>query len=558
MPQDPFAIATAGLALALLLSIWIGLAARAEASGLRREADRATALDHELRGQRDAHGDARNRASGLAQAVDGLRERLDAAERQRAELACTANGERAALAGRLDVARREIGDLRVANERLGRDLAARIAAHDAETALLRDMREGMADRFKALADATLRDHGERFGALNRERMEALLRPMREQVDHFQTELREAHGGAARDRERLKAEIEALSRRSEDVSREAVALTRALKGDKQRQGAWGEMILGRVLEASGLTEGREYETQPTVRDRDGGHRRPDVLVRLPGGKVVVIDAKVSLVAYEASANAADEAERAAKIRAHAAAVRAHVDALARRDYAGMVEGAVDYVVMFLPVEGALCAALEGQDDLTSHAMRHRAGIATPTTLMMALRTISYVWKVERRESNAEEIARRAGLLFDKMAGVVEAFQRVGEHLGRAQSERGRALDRLSRGGGNVLGQFDRLRDLGARTSKPLPAPFDRAAGAPGRSDRSTASLRLTAGRRAQGLPAGWSSVFGGNRSSGSTSVSVVTEFGSWVVPIGLSAGTIFGSRPCPGSEDRLSRMVMAVS
>ncbi|UWQ20021.1 DNA recombination protein RmuC [Jannaschia sp. W003] len=471
MSDSVFFAALLGMGALLLALVWLTASARAACAGLGRDLeamraerdahrDRCGALEGEAREARDAHGAARGDVSRLEQTERHLREVVERLERDAGGLEAT-----------LEAARGEVKRLEVANGRLEADLAARRRAHDEEVALLKEIRDDMANRFKTLADATLREHGDRFGALNQERMAALLKPMREQVDHFQRELREAHTGAAKDRERLKSEIDQLTRRSEEVSREAVALTNALKGEKQRQGAWGEMILERLLEDSGLEKGREYETQFSVTDADGGRRRPDVVVRLPGDKAVVIDAKVSLVAYEAAVNAEGEEERARQMRAHLAATRAHIDELARRDYAALVSGSVDYVLMFMPVEGALAAALAEQPDLTAYAMSRRVGIATPTTLMMALRTIQHVWAVETRQRNAEDIARRAGLLHDKMAGVVEAFEKVGDHLGRAQSEHATALERLSRGNGNVLGQFDKLRRLGARTGKTLAKDFD---------------------------------------------------------------------------------------
>ena len=484
MPLETAAIVAAAVAalVACLLAILL-VRARAEAAARARECEGLRAhrdgLDGELRGERDGHGAARGDAARLTAMVEGLERQIEAAAADRRAFAAQAHEERAALDAKLDAARGEVERLRVANEGLQARLDARIAAHDAEVALLKELRDDMADRFKALADRTLADHGTRFGTLNHERMTALLKPMSEQVERFQAELREAHVGAAKDRERLKTEIEQLTRRSEEVSREAVALTQALKGEKQKQGAWGEMILERLLEDSGLTEGREYETQLSVRDEEGGRRRPDVVVRLPGGKVVVIDAKVSLVAYEAAVNADDEGERERQGRAHVAALRAHIDELARRDYASLVDGAVDYTLMFLPVEGALAAALQMQGDLTAYAIAKRVGIATPTTLMMALRTIQHVWAVETRQRNAEEIARRAGLLHDKMAGVLDAFTKVGRALDAAQSEHAEAMQRLSTGRGNVIGQFDTLRRLGARATRDIATPFeaeDDAAGA----------------------------------------------------------------------------------
>ncbi|CUH08973.1 DNA recombination protein RmuC [Jannaschia seosinensis] len=396
----------------------------------------------------------------LSTQIEGLEARLDEAAAERRDIATD-----------LKAAHEEIRRLTATNEGLTARLQGASEKHEADVSLLRDLRTEMTNHFRTLSADTLKDQGERFGALNRERVDALLKPMREQVDHFQRELRDAHQGAAKDRERLKTEIEALSRRSEEVGRDAVALTRALKGEKQRQGAWGEMVLERLLEDCGLTEGREYDVQATFRREDDTRGRPDVIVRLPSSRAVVIDAKVSLNAYEAAVNAEDPAEREANLRAHVAALRKHVTDLEGRDYAAHVDGSVDYVVMFLPIEGALAAALQEQPELTSWAMSRGIAIAAPMTLMPLLRTVEHIWTVEQRQRNAEEIAARAGLLHDKMAGVVDAFGKVGDHLARAQAEHGNALDRLTRGNGNVLGQFDKLRRLGARTSKELGTTFD---------------------------------------------------------------------------------------
>ncbi|WP_308915363.1 DNA recombination protein RmuC [Jannaschia sp. LMIT008] len=467
---DPLILAIVGWAAAIvLLGLWFSArahlpranAAEGALADARRKAD---ADDAELRRLTGEAGGLREGTSRLEAQIESLRqERLQADDRARAE--------RADLSAKLDAARAQVEDLKVRNEGLDQALIARAKQHDDEVALLTQIRDDMTDRFKALADDTLKVHGERFGALNRERMDALIGPMRQQVDQFQTELRAAHTGAKADRAALKAEIDGLSRRSEQVSKEAVALTNALKGEKQKQGAWGEMILERVLQDSGLREGSEYRTQFSVTDADGQRRRPDVVVDLPGGKAVVIDSKVSLNAYESAVNAETEDDRTRYMRAHVQAIHRHIDDLQARDYSGMVDGAVDYTVMFLPVEGALAAALEHDPRLSGNAMAKGVTIATPTTLMMALRTVHHVWTIERRESNAAEIAKRAGLMFDKMAGVVEAFEKVGAHLSSAQKSHGDAFDRLKYGNGNLIGQFDELRKLGARTKKAMPVTFD---------------------------------------------------------------------------------------
>ena len=418
------------------------------------------ALEAEHREAHEERGRLAASEAKLLEAVDGLGDRLDEARH-----------ERAAIQGKLDEALGEIRRL----EGVEKDLAARIeagaAARADEVALLRGLRQEMTDRFKALADETLRVQGESFGRSNRERIEALLTPVREQVTHFQRELRDAHQGAALDRERLKVEIDQLTRRSEEVSREAVALTRALKGEKQRQGAWGEMILERLLEDSGLEEGAHYRRQHQMRDEDDRAWRPDVVVRMPQERWLVIDAKVSLSAYERAANEEDEEARRAHLRAHTAALRRHVDDLSGRGYHALAQGSVDYVLMFLPIEGALAAALGEQGDLTSYALRKGVGIVTPTTLMLALRTVEHVWAAERRESNAEAIADRAGKLYDKLALFVEAMEEVGRHLAQAQGAHETAMGRLSQGSGNLLGQADKLKKLGARTQKAIGVEFD---------------------------------------------------------------------------------------
>lgn len=485
-------LAALGWAAALLcLVLWRRAAPEAAACGTLR--------DRLGEAQARADGDATElrrlgaSESRLMQNVEGLRAQLDEAKADRARHAREAGEERAAINVKLDAARDEVADLRVENERLRRDLAARAEKHDAEVTLLREIRGDLTDRFKTIADETMRLHGDNFTKVNDQKLRALLDPMRQHIGRFQDELRQTHEGAAKDRERLKTEIEMLTRRSEEVSREAVNLTRALKNDKQKQGAWGEMILGRVLEDSGLRSGHEYDTQVHVSDDEGGRRRPDAVVRLPGGRRVVIDAKVSLVAYEAATNSETTEDRASHLRAHVLAVRKHIDDLHGRDYGALVDGAVDYTLMFMPVEGALAAALEVEPDLTSYAIGRKVGIATPTTLMLAMRTIQHVWEVERRQGNAEEIARRAGLIFDKMAGVLEDFDKVGRQLDGACDAHAEALGKLARGRGNLLGMFDKMRVLGARTKRDgLPVDFDGA-------DDTLADAEDGAGGGAPALP-----------------------------------------------------------
>lgn len=367
------------------------------------------------------------------------------------------------------VQRAEIAEknLAVLNEQLKQE---RIAA-DEKVQLLAATREDMQRNFKELADAALKASGEELSKASRERLENALAPLKEHVMLFQAELKQTHEGALRDREALKLEIQMLSRRSEDVSKEAVALTRALKGDKQKQGAWGEMVLEGILERSGLRKGEEYSTQDSHAGDDGVRRRSDVIVRMPQGSSLVIDSKVSLIDYEICVNTDDNTEANAARRRHVKSLQAHIDILAAKDYARLVGHSVDYTIMFIPIEGALSEALREDGELTQFALEKSVMIATPTTLMMALRTIRNFWDFDRRNRNAEEIAKRAGLLYEKVAGFVDSMDSLGRNLNQAQISFSTAMDRLKRGSGNVLSQVDRLKHLGARTTKSIGADFD---------------------------------------------------------------------------------------
>ena len=344
-------------------------------------------------------------------------------------------------------------------------------ASEEKISILISIREDMQLKFKQLADESLKSQGEAFSRLNIEKLEATLNPLKEHVGHFEKELREVHQETVKDRERLKAEINQLSKRSEEISTEAIALTRALKGDNKQQGAWGEMILENILERSGLREGEEYEAQAHRKGSEGERLRPDVVVKIPGNKSLVIDAKVSLSAYSDAVNTDDLALAAQARKRHVVSLRSHINLLSAKGYQTAEGSTVDYVIMFVPIEGALSEALREDGSITEYALERQITIATPTTLMMALRTVSHVWAVERRNNNAELIAKRAGLLYDKMAGFVVNMEKVGRGLGQANTAYDGAIGQLSRGPGNVLSQIGMLKSLGAKSSKPILLDFD---------------------------------------------------------------------------------------
>ena len=337
--------------------------------------------------------------------------------------------------------------------------------------MLTKVRREMEIQFKELAENALKAQGESFSKANIEKLEATLTPLKEHVGHFEKELRQVHEETVKDRERLKTEISQLSRRSEAISQEAISLTKALKGDTQIQGAWGEMVLENILERSGLRNGEEYETQAHRIGVNGERLRPDVVVRITGGKSLVIDSKVSLLAYNEAVNAATDVDALASRKRHLTSIKNHINSLSAKGYQTAENSTVDYVILFVPIEGALSEALREDPALTEHALERNITIATPTTLMMALKTIANVWAVDRRNQNAELIANRAGKLYDKVYGFVQNMERVGERLEQAQDSYTQAFSQLSKGKGNVISQVESLKNLGAKTSKKINTEFD---------------------------------------------------------------------------------------
>jgi DNA recombination protein RmuC len=394
--------------------------------------------------------------------------RLSAQEGRLSEL----TEERDGLTDVLHRVRQQVAGLetQIAEARLRAEKDAEASVR--EIATLREMRAEMSTQFKLLSAETLRVQQADLQKSQQDHLSALLTPFRDQVSRFQTELQTRNKILDEEAARLREQILSLHNRSEQISREAINLTRALKGDKQRQGAWGEMVLERILEESGLMNGTHYDLQSSWRDEDGKLWRPDVVVKMPRGKVMVIDSKVSLNDYEVSVTSEDPAEAQAALRRHVAAVRTHIATLSGKGYHRMDDNSVDYVLMFIPVEGAFSDALRADPTLAAHAMERRVGLTTPTTLMLTLRTVEHIWAVERRESNALEIARRAGQLYDKVAGFVESMEGVGRALDQANRAHGQAMDRLTRGSGNVIRQVEMLRTLGARASKQIDLDHDR--------------------------------------------------------------------------------------
>ncbi len=388
-------------------------------------------------------------------ANDTLRERLDALESEAVE------------AGQmLQDLRIQSTELQVNEARLEESLRQQRVASAEKIELLNATGDKLKGEFKALAAEVMDTHGEKFQKTNAERLQHVLAPLKDHIGKFELELRGVHEAAGKDRAALKVEIEMLTKRSLEVSEEAHNLTQALKADTQKQGAWGEMILATILDRSGLREGEEYETQLSQRNDEGAMLRPDVVVNLPGGRKLVVDSKVSLVAYERAMNAEDDTAKETAMKEHVFSVKTHIDTLSAKKYHQLDDNSVDYVIMFMPIESAFSEAVRANPDLALYAVEKDVVIASPTNLMVALKTVENLWSVERRNKNALEIAKRAGRLYDKFHDFVGDMEKIGAQLETAQKTHGTAMARLTSGRGNLLTQADTLKKLGARAAKQI--------------------------------------------------------------------------------------------
>ena len=342
-------------------------------------------------------------------------------------------------------------------------------------ALFKEASDSLKKEFQLLANQIFEHQGQRLRTANTEQLNSVLTPFKDQIKDFKQRVEEVYTTDAKDRASLLTEVRNLQEASERVNREAESLTRALKGDTRVQGSWGEVVLERVLEDSGLRRDHEYLVQTSFRNEGGELKRPDVIIRLPGDKDVVVDAKVSLAAYEQALAGTDEPTREAAITRHVQSLRTHVRNLAGQDY-DRLHGvrSLDFVLLFMPVEAAFTMAMERDPSIFTEAFEKRLVIVSPTTLMMTLRIIDNVWRYEKQSRNAQEIARRAGALYDKVRVILEDMDQLGKSLRTAKRSYDSAYARLVSGKGNLVRQVEQFRELGADVKKALPRDLIEAA------------------------------------------------------------------------------------
>ncbi|EGQ8273206.1 recombinase RmuC [Vibrio parahaemolyticus] len=368
----------------------------------------------------------------------------------------------------------ELGQMREQKSRLETQLREQQARHEQmnqanaeKLQILEQAEVRLKQQFEHLANQLFEEKTAKVDLQNRQSLEGLLSPLKEQLEGFKKQVNDSFSQEAKERHTLVHELKNLQRLNEQMTREAVNLTQALKGDNKQQGNWGEVVLARVLAESGLREGHEYETQVNLQSEAGKRYQPDVIVHLPQNKQVVVDSKMALVAYERYFNAETDAERDRALNAHLTALRAHIKGLSMKDY-HKLKGiqSLDYVLMFIPVEPAFQVAIQADPSLIKDAMEQNIILVSPTTLLVALRTIDNLWRNERQNENAKLIAQRATKLYDKLRLFIDDMEGLGSALDRANQTYQGAMNKLATGRGNVIRQAESFRQLGVEIKRPI--------------------------------------------------------------------------------------------
>ena len=331
--------------------------------------------------------------------------------------------------------------------------------------------EKMQKDFQVLTQTIIDDSSKKLRERNTEDMKLMLNPLSERLGEFRVRLDATHDEQTKQRTTLETQIKTLSELNQRISVDAENLTKALKGDSKAQGTWGEMLLQKVLEASGLRVGEEYDVQVSLNSDDGKRLQPDAIVHLPGKRDVIVDSKVSLVSYEQFCSADTDALKAESAKALALSIRTHIKGLSSKTY-HKLNGvdSIDYVLMFIPMEGAFSLAMSVDRELVEHAMSQNIILVSPTTLLATLRTIEYSWRSERQNQNVQQIFKLAGDLYDKFAAFAKDLFDLGGQINKSHETYEKAVNKLSSGKGNLTRRAEQLRELGAKNTKALPSSW----------------------------------------------------------------------------------------
>ena len=331
-----------------------------------------------------------------------------------------------------------------------------------------ELQEKFSKEFENLANKILEEKTQKFTDQNKENLKNILSPLQDKILHFEKKVEDTHKESIDYHAALRQQILGLREMNAQMSKETINLTKALKGDSKMQGNWGELVLERVLEKSGLEKGREYEVQQSFTNEEGARILPDVIINLPDGKKMIVDSKVSLTAYERYVNEEDDAQQNIYLKEHVNSVKRHVEQLSDKRYQDIYHmESPDFVLLFIPIEPAFALALQEDLNLYNKAFEKNIVIVTPSTLLATLRTIDSMWTNQKQQENAIEIARQAGALYDKFEGFVTDLIKVGKKMEEAKTEYGAAMNKLTEGKGNLVTSAEKLKKMGAKAKKALP-------------------------------------------------------------------------------------------
>lgn len=358
------------------------------------------------------------------------------------------------------------------------ELIARISIRETELANFKEkldlqqkqtlaLQEQFTTQFENLANKILEEKSDKFTQLNKAQMETILTPLQEKIGLFEQKVEQTHKESIDHHAALRQQIFGLQQVHAKMSEETLNLTKALKGDNKMQGNWGEMILESVLEKSGLEKDREYKTQPSYTSDQGNRLQPDVVIYLPDQRHLVVDSKVSLVAYEQYINTTEKQEQNRYLHEHILSIKRHIENLSDKNYYELYKGtSPDFVLLFIPIETAFSVAVNADHTLYTKAFEKNIVIVTPSTLLATLRTVETIWRQQKQQENAYEIARQAGLLHDKFVGLINDLTKIGKKLEETRNEYDSAFNKLSLGKGNLLTSVQKLKDMGAKTKKTI--------------------------------------------------------------------------------------------
>ncbi|MGQ9798879.1 MAG: DNA recombination protein RmuC [Ignavibacterium sp.] len=333
---------------------------------------------------------------------------------------------------------------------------------------IEELQQKFTKEFENLANRIFDEKGKKFTEQNKEKLSEILNPLKEKISEFEKKVEETSKESIKGHSSLKEQLEMLRQMNQQITQEAKNLTEALKGQTKTQGNWGEFILESILEKSGLVKGREYSVQESLTTESGKRFQPDVIINLPENKSIVIDSKVSLIAYERYISAEDENERAKALRDHILSIRSHLKSLSSKNYQSLYNlNSLDFVLMFMPIEPAFALAVQNDANLFNDAFEMNIVIVSPSTLLATLRTIASIWRQENQNRNALEIAKQAGALYDKFVNFYNDLLDVGKKLDAAKDSYEEAMRKVHDGRGNLIAGVERMKQLGAKASKSIP-------------------------------------------------------------------------------------------